>query len=180
LVEDVVPKVVSVANFQRLLQLLLEEGVPIKDLRTILEVAGEVAPKTPDPIDMLQPVRYALRRMIVQDIYKDSNNFSVLGIQPEFERLIEQAIGANAIAPDGVIEPSLARMFGEEVIRGIDALEEANLPPVIVCSTRCRLTFAKLAKRVRPQAIVLGMGELPPAANLSYFDVLCKQAGGNQ
>jgi flagellar biosynthesis protein FlhA len=180
LVEDVVPKVVSVANFQRLLQLLLEEGVPIKDLRTILEVAGEVAPKTPDPIDMLQPVRYALRRMIVQDIYKDSNNFSVLGIQPEFERLIEQAIGTNAIAPDGVIEPSLARMFGEEVIRGIDALEEANLPPVIVCSTRCRLTFAKLAKRVRPQAIVLGMGELPPGANLSYFDVLCKQAGGNQ
>jgi len=177
LVEDVIPKVVTVANFQRLLQLLLEEGVPIKDLRTILEVAGEVAPKTPDPLDMLQPVRYALRRMIIQDTFKDSNDFKVLGIQPEFERLIEQAIGNNAIAPDGVIEPALARMFGEEVIRGIDSLEAENLPPVLVCSPRCRLTFSKIARRVRPQAIVLGMNELPPTANLTYHEVLCKQAG---
>jgi flagellar biosynthesis protein FlhA len=179
LVEDVVPKIVTVANLQRLLQLLLEEGVPIKDLRTILEVGGEVAVKLPEPQDMLQHVRFALRRTIVQETFGDSNNYSVLGIQPEFERLIEQAIGNNSVAPDGVIEPGLARLFGEEVIRGVDSLESLNLPPVIVCSTRCRLTFSRLAKRVRPQVIVLGMGELPPTSNLSYHQVLCSQAASN-
>jgi flagellar biosynthesis protein FlhA len=177
LVEDVIPKVVTVANLQRLLQLLLEEGVPIKDLRTILEVASEVAPKTPDPIDMLQPVRMALRRSIVQKTFNDSNEFTVVGIQPEFEGLIEQAIGNNAIAPDGVIEPSLARLFCEEVMRGIDALEADNLPPVIVTTSRCRLTFSRLARRVRPEAIVLAMSELPPGATITYRDTLCKQAG---
>jgi flagellar biosynthesis component FlhA len=50
---------------------------------------------------------------------------------------------------------------------------------VIVCSTRCRLTFSRLAKRVRPQVIVLGMGELPPTSNLSYHQVLCSQAASN-
>jgi flagellar biosynthesis protein FlhA len=177
LVEDVIPKVVSVANLQRLLQLLLEEGVPIKDLRTILEVASELAPKTPDPIDMLQPVRFALRRVIAQDAFGESTNLTVVGIQPEFESLIEQAIGTNAIAPEGVIEPSLARLFCEEVIRGIDALEADNLPPVIVTTSRCRLTFSRLARRVRPDAIVLAMSELPPNATITYKDILCKQAG---
>lgn len=176
LVEDVIPKVVSVANLQRLLQLLLEEGVPIKDLRTILEVASEVAPKTPDPIDMLQPVRFALRRVIAQQTFDDATNLTVVGIQPEFEGLIEQAIGNNAIAPEGVIEPSLARLFCEEVARGIDALESDNLPPVIVTTSRCRLTFSRLARRVRPQAVVLAMSELPPNATITYKDILCKQA----
>jgi flagellar biosynthesis protein FlhA len=177
LVEDVIPKVVTVANLQRLLQLLLEEGVPIKDLRTILEVASEVAPKAPDPIDMLQPVRMALRRAIIQKTFDDTNQFTVIGIQPEFEGLIEQAIGNAAIAPDGVIEPSLARLFCEEVMRGVDALEADNLPPVIVTSSRCRLTFSRLARRVRPEAIVLSMSELPPGATVTYREILCKQAG---
>ena len=126
-----IPKIVTVAQLQRILQLLLEENVPIKDLRTILEISSEFAGKINDPLEILPHIRYALRRTIVQDILGDGNSYQVLGIQPEFERLIEQSIGAGAIAPDGLIEPSLARMFGEEVIKGIQEMENQNLPPVI-------------------------------------------------
>lgn len=177
LVEDVIPKVVSVATLQRILQMLLDENVPIKDLRTIIEVASEHPDKLSNPIDVMPFIRYALRRTIVQETLGEGPNYQVLGIQPEFERLIEQSIGAGAVAPDGVIEPSLARLFGEEVIKGVQEMEANNLPPVIVSGTRTRMTFAKIAKRVCPQAIVLALGELPPSANLSFYRVICSQAG---
>ena len=177
LVEDVIPKVVSVANLQRILQLLLDENVPIKDLRTIIEVASEHPDKLNNPIEVMPFIRYALRRTIVQETLGEGPSYQVLGIQPEFERLIEQSIGAGAVAPDGVIEPSLARLFGEEVIKGVQEMEANNLPPVIVSGTRTRMTFAKIAKRVCPQAIVLALGELPPSANLSFYRVICSQAG---
>jgi flagellar biosynthesis protein FlhA len=179
LVEEVVPKVVPLATLQRLLQLLLEEDVPIKDLRTILEVASEWAPKMNDPLEILPHIRFALRRTIIQETLGDGANYQVLGIQPEFERLIEQAIGSGAIAPDGLIEPSLARMFGEEVISGIGEMENQNLPPVIVTGTRTRMTLSRIARRVCPQATVLAMGELPPTSNLAFFKVLCSQTGKN-
>ena len=177
LVEDVIPKVVSVANLQRILQMLLDEDVPIKDLRTIIEVASEHPDKLSNPIEVMPFIRYALRRTIVQETLGEGPSFQVLGIQPEFERLIEQSFGAGAVAPDGVIEPSLARLFGEEVIKGVQEMEANNLPPVIVSGTRTRMTFAKIAKRVCPQAIVLALGELPPSANLSFYRVICSQAG---
>ena len=177
LVEDVIPKVVSVATLQRILQMLLDENVPIKDLRTIIEVASEHPDKLSNPIEVMPFIRYALRRTIVQETLGEGPNYQVLGIQPEFERLIEQSIGAGAVAPDGVIEPSLARLFGEEVIKGVQEMEANNLPPVIVSGTRTRMTFAKIAKRVCPQAIVLALGELPPSANLSFYRVICGQAG---
>ncbi len=176
LVEDVVPKIVSVALLQRLLELLLEEGVPVKDLRTIIEVAAEHAPKTPDALDILPHVRQGLHRVIVQRALGDSTEVRVLGIQPEFERLIEQAIGNAAVAPDGVIEPSLMRLLVQEVASGVDAMEAKNLPLVIVCSGKSRLTLSRIVKKVRSQASVLSLSELPLTLHLSFERMLCSQA----
>jgi len=176
LVEDVVPKVVSLALLQRLLQLLLEEGINVKDLRTILEVAAEHAPKTPDALDILPMVRQALRRTIVQNALGSGNKARVLGVQPEFERLIEQAIGTAAVAPDGVIEPSLMRLLVQEISTHVDDMESKNLPPVIVCNPRTRLTFARIVKKIRGQAHVLAMTELPLDTQLTFEKFLCSQA----
>jgi flagellar biosynthesis protein FlhA len=175
LIEDVVPKVISVGTLQKILQLLLEESVPIKDLRTILEVASENAGRFPDPIDMLPHIRYALRRTIIQETFGEETTLKVLGIEPAFERLIEQTIGTAAIANDGLIEPSLAKFFGEQVILGIQDMEKNNLPPVIVSGSRTRMTFSRIARRVCPQAIVIAMNELPPSADLIFQKVLCTQ-----
>jgi len=176
LVEDVIPKVVSLALLQRLLQLLLEEGISVKDLRTIIEVAAEHAPKTPDPLDILPMVRQALRRTIVQQALGSTLEARVLGVQPEFERLIEQAIGGAAVAPDGVIEPSLMRLLVTEISTHIDAMEAKNLPPVLVCNPRTRLTFARIVKKIRSQAHVLAMTELPLETQLTFEKFICSQA----
>jgi flagellar biosynthesis protein FlhA len=176
LVEDVIPKVVSLALLQRLLQLLLEEGISVKDLRSIIEVAAEHAPKTPDALDILPMVRQALRRTIVQQALGSTLEARVLGVQPEFERLIEQAIGTAAVAPDGVIEPSLMRLLVTEISTHVDAMEAKNLPPVIVCNPRTRLTFARIVKKIRSQAHVLAMTELPLETQLTFEKFICSQA----
>ena len=177
LVEDVVPKVVSLALLQRLLQLLLEEGVPIKDLRTILEVAAENAPKTPEALDILPAIRLALRRTIFAKAFNgNTTEVRALGIQPEFERLIEQSVGTGPVAIDGTIEPSLMKLLVQEIATYIDWMESRNLPPVIVSNPRTRLTLARIAKRVRPHSIVLAMNELPPDIYLRFEHMLCAKA----
>ena len=175
LIEDVVPKVVSVATLQRILQLLLEENVPVKDLRTILEVASENPTLLADPQGVLAAVRYALRRTIIQETFGDSLDFKLLGVHPEFERIIEQTIGNAAVAQEGAIEPGLARLFGEEVIQGVAELEGLGLAPVILTSARARLTLSRIARRVRPQTLVLAMSELPANGNVTFHKVLCNR-----
>ena len=179
LIEDVVPKIVSVATLQRILQLLLEENVPVKDLRTILEVASENAALLADPNNVLAPVRHALRRTIVQETFGETTEFKVLGVHPDFERLIDQTVGNAAVAPDGAIEPSLARFFGEEVIAGVNEMESLGAAPVILSGSRSRLTLSRLARRIKPQAIVLGMNELPPNGNVTFHKVLCNRSAGS-
>jgi flagellar biosynthesis protein FlhA len=80
------------------------------------------------------------------------------------------------VAPDGAVEPSLIKLFADEVAKGIDELENLGLPPVIITSNRVRLTLSRIARRMRPQAIVIAMGELPPTTKLSFQRVLCSAA----
>ncbi|MRD56654.1 flagellar biosynthesis protein FlhA [Betaproteobacteria bacterium LSUCC0115] len=175
LIEDVVPKVVTVATLQKILQLLLEEDVPVKDLRTILEVASENPGLLSDPVNVLSPVRYALRRTITQEVFGEALDFKVLGLHPDFDRLIEQAVGNQAAAPEGAIEPSLARFFGEEVMLAVNEMAAEGLNPVLITSGRTRLTLSRLARRVKPEVTVLSMSELPPNGNIAFFKVLCNR-----
>jgi flagellar biosynthesis protein FlhA len=176
LIEEVVPKVVSVALLQRLLKLLLDEDLPIKDLRTVIEVAAEHVAKTQEPLEILPHVRMSLRRTIVHKALGDSLQFKVLGVQPEFERLIDQAIGTAAVAADGSIEPSLMRLFVQEISTHVDGMETKGLAPVLVCGPRVRLTFARIVKKIRPQAFVLAINEMPLEAELSFEHMICSQA----
>ena len=179
LVEDTVPKLVSLQVVQKLLQLLLEEGVPVRDFRIVLEVAAEQGGKDPYPLQLLAPLRFALRRTIVQEVFGDAASMRVAAIHPDFERIIEQAVGSQPVALDGSIEPGLSRFFEEEVASVVDDMEALGLPPVIVASTRNRLTLSRVARKVRPQAILLGMNEIPTDADLAFHRIICSRNGAN-
>jgi len=180
LVEDTVPKNVSLQIVQKMLQLLLEEGIPIRDFRTVLEVAAEQAGKDPHPLQLLAPLRFALRRTIVQEVFGDAPSIRVAAVHPDFERIIEQAVGNLPVAPDGAIEPGLMRFYEGEVTAVVDDMENLGLPPVIVASARNRLTLSRIARKVRPQAVVLGMNEMPMDADLSFHRVICSRQGASQ
>jgi flagellar biosynthesis protein FlhA len=156
--------------------LLLEEGVPIKDLRSIIEVAAEHAPRTQEPLEILPHLRLALRRTIVQQIFTDAARVRVLGVQPEFEHLLEQALGGAPAVPDGAIEPALMKLLVMEIAAGVDHMESSGWPSVVVCNNRNRLTLARIVKKVRPQASVLALNEFPLQTVIQYERLLCAQA----
>ena len=175
LVEETVPKLVQPAQLQAVLRLLLEEGVTVRDLRTILEVCADRLAGSGKPVDVVAPLRMALRRQIIQDVFGEATDYRVAGLNPDFEGLVEQAIGNEAVAPDGAVEPNLARRFIEESAAAFDELEALGHPPVLICGQRARLTLARLAHRVRPQAVVLAMSELPSTASVDFQRVICQR-----
>jgi flagellar biosynthesis protein FlhA len=177
LVDETIPKLVQPAQLQRVMQMLLEEGVTVRDLRTILEVTAEHLARNAALPDIIAPLRMALRRQIVQHVFADATEYRVVGVQPDFERLIDQAVGSESAAPDGAIEPNLARRFLDEGAAAMDELETLGHAPVLVCGQRARLTLSRLLRRVRPQAAVLAMAELPATSKLQFQRVICQRQG---
>jgi len=180
LVEETVPKAVSLQTIQKLLQLLLEEGVPVRDFRIVLEVAAEQGGKDTQAIQLLAPLRFAMRRAIVQEVFGESSSRRVAAVHPDFERIIEQAVGNLPAAPEGSIEPGLQRFFEEEVASVVDDLDNLGLPPVVVVSSRNRLTLSRIARKARPQAVILGMNEMPSDGELSFHRIICSRQGVGQ
>jgi flagellar biosynthesis protein FlhA len=107
LVEDLVPKQLPLSTLQRVLQNLLEEGVTLRDMRTIIETLAEHAPRSQDPLELTAQVRMALGRAIVQQLYPGNAEMSVMALEPSLERVLRQAVQTGG--PDGSgIEPGLA------------------------------------------------------------------------
>src|SRR5574344_1842414 len=86
LIEEVIPKMVPITVFQKVLQLLLEDAVHIRDIRTIIETLAEYAPQTQDPQELVRRVRIALAPAIVQQIYGPTRELNVIAIEPGLER----------------------------------------------------------------------------------------------
>ena len=92
LIEDVVPKMVGIATLQKVLQLLLEEGVHIRDMRSIVECLAEHAATVTDPLELARRIRVHLAPAIVQQIYGPVKELDVIALDPELERLVTQAL----------------------------------------------------------------------------------------
>ena len=99
LIEDLVPKALPLGTVQRVLQSLLEEGVAIRDMRSIIETLADYAPRTQDTLELTSRVRVALGRAIVQQLFPGTNELSVMTLDNRLERLLMQAMGAGG---DGV------------------------------------------------------------------------------
>jgi flagellar biosynthesis protein FlhA len=113
LVEDLVPKMVSLSTLQKVLQNLLVEGVHIRDMRSVIETLAEHAVHTQDPNDLTALVRIALGRAIVQQLFPGAAELSVMTLDNRLERLLMQALAASG--PDGAgIEPGLADTIAQQ------------------------------------------------------------------
>ena len=107
LIEDLVPKLLPLATLQKVLQNLLPEGIHIRDLRTIVETLAENASHHQDAGDLTSLVRIALGRAIVQQLFPNGGELSVMALDNRLERLLMQALQTSG--PDGAgIEPGLA------------------------------------------------------------------------
>jgi flagellar biosynthesis protein FlhA len=169
LIEEVVPKMVSIATFQKVLQLLLEESVHIRDIRTIIETLAEHAVGISDPAELARRVRIALSPAIVQQIYGPTRELSVIAIEPGLERLLGQALG-NAAGP--ALDPGVADILTQKAAEVAMKQEELGLPACLLVPDQIRTAIARLVRRVAPRLQVLAHSEIPETHTIRIGPIL--------
>jgi flagellar biosynthesis protein FlhA len=160
LVEDLTPKLLPLATVQRVLANLLDEGVHLRDLRTILETMIDAAPRTQDPTELTAAVRVALGRAIVQSIYGSGAELPVIVLDAGLERVLGQVMGVAG--PDGAgLEPDLAASLAQEIATAAQALEAQGAPAVLLTPDRLRVPLSRIARRAGGAIKVLSRAEIP-------------------
>jgi len=170
LIEDLVPKQISLAVVQRVLQNLLEEGVNIRDMRSIIETLAEHAVRTQDPLDLTTQVRIALGRSIVQQLYPGSADLSVMAIDPSLERMLGQAVQGSGDASG--IEPGLADTLMRETAAAAQRQEEAGLPAVLLVPGHLRWLLTRFLRRAVPQLRVIANAEVPDSRTIRVTAII--------
>ena len=169
LIEEVVPKMVSITTFQKVLQLLLEESVHIRDIRTIIETLAEHATQTQDPVELARRVRIALSPAIVQQIYGPTRELSVIAIEPGLERLLVQALG-NTAAP--ALDPGVADLLTQKAAEVALQQEEMGMPACLLVPDAIRGAISRLVRRVAPRLQVLAHSEIPETHTIRIGPIL--------
>jgi flagellar biosynthesis protein FlhA len=158
LIEDLVPKIASLGEIQRVLRQLLRERVPVRDLVTILEAIADAATVTKDADAITEAVRSAMGRAICRPYQNEKGELSVIGVSP----LLEEKLMASLVKTDQgamlALDPQQAQNIASRIAR---ALENAMAQPVLLCSPALRPHLWRLFARVLPHLGILSHAEVP-------------------
>lgn len=159
LVEQLVPNTLSLSAVVRVLQNLLREQVPIRDMRTIAETLMEHGSRTQDALALTAVCRVALSRLIVQNINGVTAELPVIALEPSLEQLLHKSL--QLAGDDGAIEPGLAERLQRSLQEANQRQEMAGQPAVLLTSPGLRTTLARFARFVAPGMHVLSYQEIP-------------------
>lgn len=173
LVEDLVPKLLSLSAIQKVLQNLLTEGVHIRDMRTIVETLSEHAAITQDTSELTSVVRVALGRAIVQQLFPMSTELSVMALDNNLERLLMQALQSNS---GTAIEPGLAETLARQAEVASRKQEQMGITPVLLVPGQLRAALSKFLRRAIPHLRVLAHEELPDSKTIRVTSLIGGQA----
>jgi flagellar biosynthesis protein FlhA len=169
LIEDVVPKMVGIATVQRVLQLLLEEGVHIRDMRSIVECLAEHASTVTDPAELARRIRTHLAPAIVQQIYGPVKELEVIALDPDLERLVTQAL----TSPHGAaLDPGIAESLTRSAADTARAQEDRGHPACLLVPDPIRAQMARLLKRAAPRLKVLAHSEIPETHSIRIGSII--------
>ena len=159
LVEDLVPKVLPLGTLQKVLHGMLEEGVHIRDMRTIIETVADHAARTQNADELSTQVRMALGRAIVQQLFPGGGEMQVMSLDPTLERLLSQAVAGGS--ENTSFEPGLADTLVRETAAAAQRQEGLGLPAVLLVPASLRLLLSRFLRRTIPLLKVLSHNEVP-------------------
>jgi flagellar biosynthesis protein FlhA len=160
LIDDLVPKLLPMSVVVKVLQYLLLERVPIRNLRTICETLAELAPKTQDPVALVAAVRIALGRSIVQNIGGLRHELPVITLDPALEQVLQDSMAGGGDASPG-FEPGLADRIQTALADSTRRQEAAGEPAVLLVAPKIRPWIARLMRHSTPSLAVLAYNEIP-------------------
>lgn len=158
LVENLVPDTLNLGVVVKVLQSLLAEGIPVRDIRTIAETLAEHGHRSQDPDELTSAVRTSLGRMIVQQINGMAPELSVITLDPNLEQLLHQAIQADG---GGGVEPGLAERLFSALQESVHKQEALGQPAVLLVSGLIRTMLARFIRHTIPNLSVLSYNEIP-------------------
>ncbi|MBC7994890.1 MAG: flagellar biosynthesis protein FlhA [Rhizobacter sp.] len=172
MIEDVVPKMVSIPSLQKVLQLLLEEGVHIRDMRSIVECLAEHSSTVSDPAELSRRIRIHIAPAIVQQIYGPVQELEVIALEPELERLVTQALNS----PHGAaLDPGVADTLTRSAAQSAKRQEDLGHPACLLVPDMIRAPMARLLKRAAPRLRVLGHSEIPETHSIRIGAIIGAQ-----
>lgn len=166
LVEDLVPKALPMSAVVKVMQNLLQEGVPIRDIRTIVETLAEAANTSQNTDALTTIVRVALRRAIVQEINGMRKDLSVFTLSPKLEQLLQKTIHEG---PESyfTLEPTLAEKMQDSVRDLAQQQEAVGLPPVLLVTSGLRIMLSKLFRTSVKNLHILSFDEIPESKRIN-------------
>ncbi len=170
LVEDLVPKLISLSVIQKVLQNLLTEGVHIRDMRTIVETLSEYATQTQDTNDLTALARVQLGRAIVQQLFPTGNEVTVMTLDSNLERMLMQAMQNNNTG--SAIEPGMAETLSRQAETAAKQQEQMGMTPVLLVPAQLRAALSKFLRRAIPQLRVLSHDELPDSKTIRVISII--------
>lgn len=161
LVENLIPTIMNLGSLTKVLQNLLNDGVPIRDIRTILTVLTEYAPKSQDPEVLTAACRIGLRRLIIQDIIGTNvDTLPVITLSHDLETILHKSLQSGG-ADGAAIEPGLAERIQTSLAEATNRLEMEGQPAILLTSGLLRGTLARFVKNSIPGLRVLSYQEIP-------------------
>ena len=160
LIEDLVPKTLSIGIILKVLQNLLEERIPVKDMRTIAETLAEAGARSQDPGALTAAVRVSLGRSIIQHLNGMGPELQVITLDPSLEQILQTSI--QAISEGGAgIEPGLAERMHQSLAESAQRQESAGQPAILLVTPVIRSWLARLVRHSIPMLQVLAYNEIP-------------------
>ena len=160
LVEGLVPDIMSLGTIAKVMQNLLHEGVPIRDLRTLIQTLKEYGPRSQDADVLTAACRIALRRLIIQEVSGANAELPVITLAPELEQMLHKSMQATGGEGAG-LEPGLAERLQQSLTTAASEQELMGQPAILLTSGVLRSTLARFVKFTIPGLRVLSYQEVP-------------------
>ncbi len=171
-VEELIPNLMSIGELQKVLQNLLKERVPVKDMVTILESLADNASTTKDIELLTEFVRFSLARTICKGLVDENRVISIIAIHPQLEKLLSENIQKSFQGSYPALDPDTTKKIFEAIKNNIEASTFNNGQPVILCSPRIRPAFRRMIEIVFPDITVLSMNEIPTDIQIETVGVV--------
>ncbi|MEG6023997.1 flagellar biosynthesis protein FlhA [Enterobacter hormaechei] len=161
LIEDLIPGVISLTTLHKVLQNLLSERVPIRDMRTIIDTLAEYATPQSDADELTARVRARLSRAITQQWFPGDDDIQIIGLDMSLEQLLVQATQSGS-----AIEPGIAENLMKQTEQALQHQEALGAPPVLLVNPALRLMLSRYLRRIFPQLAVLSSQEINTQRNV--------------
>jgi flagellar biosynthesis protein FlhA len=172
LVEELIPKMLSVGDVQRVLQGLVRERVPIRNMDAILEVLADFGGRSKDPDVLTDHVRERLGPVICQQLADTKGQMQVLTLDSNVEQSVAGSIRAVEEKPTLILEPRFAESLLRKLSDEVERMTRGNVRPVLLCAPSLRRHIKRFTERLVPQLAVISLNEIPTHVSLRAFAVV--------